>query len=180
MGCNKCLDKKEYCGTMPACFEKGLPKCPAEAVIPSMTLDTTEGLKQLSNTVVHVISNNTTYYVDDKHRITEICSEPVSRDNYDFANNPEKFAGQIVFDYANNIAFYYDNSGRAFEIAEDFQGAIAAEANARIAADNDLQTEINNLKNSPDVVDIVDTYADLEVYDTQHLGDNDIIRGSNR
>lgn len=176
MGCNKCLDEKEYCGTMPACFEKGLPKCPAVAVIPSMTLDTTEGLKQLSNTVVHVISNNTTYYVDDKHRITEICSEPVSRDNYDFANNPEKFAGQIVFDYANNIAFYYDNSGRAFEIAEDFQGAIAAEANARITADNDLQTEINNLKNSPDVVDIVDTYADLEAYDTQHLGDNDIIR----
>lgn len=117
MGCNKCLDEKEYCGTMPACFEKGLPKCPTVAVIPSMTLDTTEGIKQLSNTVVHVVSNNTTYYVDDKHRITEICSGPVSRDNYDFATNPENFAGQFVFDYANNIAYYYDNSGRAFEIA---------------------------------------------------------------
>lgn len=39
-----------------------------------------------------------------------------------------------------------------------------------------LQDDIDELRNNPDVVDIVDTYADLQAYDTQHLTDNDIIR----
>lgn len=39
-----------------------------------------------------------------------------------------------------------------------------------------VEDEVEELKNNPDVVDIVDTYADLEAYDTQHLTDNDIIR----
>lgn len=43
-------------------------------------------------------------------------------------------------------------------------------------ADEELQREIDELKNSPDVVDIVATYADLMAYDTQHLGNNDVIR----
>ena len=39
-----------------------------------------------------------------------------------------------------------------------------------------LQDDVDEIKNNPDVVDIVDTYADLQAYDTQHLTDNDIIR----
>lgn len=39
-----------------------------------------------------------------------------------------------------------------------------------------LDEEVQEIKNNPDVVDIVDTYADLQSYDTQHLTDNDIIR----
>ena len=41
---------------------------------------------------------------------------------------------------------------------------------------DELQEEIDEIKNSPDVVDIVDTYADLESYDTSELGDKDVIR----
>lgn len=41
---------------------------------------------------------------------------------------------------------------------------------------NNVEEEVEELKNNPDVVDIVDTYADLQAYDTQHLTDNDIIR----
>lgn len=40
----------------------------------------------------------------------------------------------------------------------------------------DVEDEVEELKNNPDVVDIVDTYADLQAYDTSHLSDNDIIR----
>lgn len=40
----------------------------------------------------------------------------------------------------------------------------------------DLEDEVEELKNNPDVVDIVATYADLQAYDTQHLTDKDIIR----
>ena len=43
-------------------------------------------------------------------------------------------------------------------------------------ADEELQREIDELKNSPDVVDIVATYADLQEYDTSTLGDKDVIR----
>lgn len=39
-----------------------------------------------------------------------------------------------------------------------------------------LQDDVDEIKNNPDVVDIVDTYADLQAYDTQHLTDKDIIR----
>lgn len=40
----------------------------------------------------------------------------------------------------------------------------------------DVEDEVEEIKNNPDVVDIVDTYADLEDYDTSGLTDNDIIR----
>lgn len=39
-----------------------------------------------------------------------------------------------------------------------------------------VEDEVEELKNNPDVVDIVATYADLQAYDTQHLTDKDIIR----
>lgn len=39
-----------------------------------------------------------------------------------------------------------------------------------------LDEEVQELKNNPDVVDIVATYQDLEDYDTSTLTDNDIIR----
>ena len=39
-----------------------------------------------------------------------------------------------------------------------------------------IEQEVEDLKNNPDVVDIVDTYADLQAYDTSNLGDKDIIR----
>lgn len=39
-----------------------------------------------------------------------------------------------------------------------------------------IQDEVDELKNNPDVVDIVDTYADLQAYDKSTLTDKDIIR----
>lgn len=53
---------------------------------------------------------------------------------------------------------------------------VGEEAAAREAADEGLEQEIEDLRNNPDVVDIVGTYADLQSYDTSDLGDNDIIK----
>lgn len=39
-----------------------------------------------------------------------------------------------------------------------------------------LDEEVQQLKNNPDVYDIVNTYADLQAYDTQNVTDKDIIR----
>lgn len=41
---------------------------------------------------------------------------------------------------------------------------------------NNLDEEVQEIKNNPDVVDIVATYADLQAYDTSTLTDKDIIR----
>lgn len=40
----------------------------------------------------------------------------------------------------------------------------------------DVEEEVEELKNNPDVVDIVATYADLQNYDTSTLTDKDVIR----
>lgn len=40
----------------------------------------------------------------------------------------------------------------------------------------DVEDEVEELKNNPDVADIVATYADLQNYDTSTLTDKDIIR----
>ena len=53
---------------------------------------------------------------------------------------------------------------------------LADEVQGRQEADEVIQQEIDDLKNNPDVVDIVDTYEDLMEYDTSALGDKDIIR----
>lgn len=45
-----------------------------------------------------------------------------------------------------------------------------------IARVNQLQDDLEAWKNSPDVVDIVATYADLQSYDTSSLTDKDIVR----
>lgn len=58
----------------------------------------------------------------------------------------------------------------------DLQADLADEIATREAADDFLQEEIDDIKNSPDVVDIVPTYAALQAYDTSKLGDKDIIR----
>lgn len=58
----------------------------------------------------------------------------------------------------------------------DVEEALSEETSAREAADAAIEQEIEDLRNEPDVVDIVGTYAELQAYDTSDLGDKDIIR----
>lgn len=53
---------------------------------------------------------------------------------------------------------------------------VEAEITAREQGDRALQQEIDDLKNSPDVVDVVATYAALQNYDTSTLTDKDVVR----
>lgn len=71
-----------------------------------------------------------------------------------------------------------------FSREEQYLAAIAGEGtkvppcpwNRKEAYLDKINQEIEDLKNNPDVVDIVDTYADLQAYDKTKLTDNDIIR----
>lgn len=60
--------------------------------------------------------------------------------------------------------------------AETLQKNIDTEATSRQESDNNLQTQIDALSDRSDVVDVVDTYAELQSYDTSKLGDNDVIK----
>lgn len=95
------------------------------------------------------------------------------------------YCNAIVVYEANSHVYIYskegvptlvETDGDVEETIEQLEDQLAQEILDRQAADNVLQGEIDDLKNSPDVVDIVPTYAALQAYDTSKLGDNDIIR----
>lgn len=87
-------------------------------------------------------------------------------------------ANEHVYIYSTEgIPTLVEYSGKKLEkLVEELEDGLAKEILDRQAADNSLQQEIDDIKNSPDVVDIVATYAALQAYDTSHLGNNDIIR----
>lgn len=90
-----------------------------------------------------------------------------------------EYCNAIVRYEANGRVYIYSKEGVpvfAGSDTESLEKMIKKEILDRQDADNVLQQEIDDLKNSPDVVDIVATYAALQAYDTSKLGDNDIVR----
>lgn len=87
-------------------------------------------------------------------------------------------ANEHVYIYSTEgIPTLVESNGKEIEkLIKELEDGLAQEILDRQAADNALQQEIDDIKSSPDVVDIVATYAALQAYDTSHLGDNDIIR----
>ena len=65
---------------------------------------------------------------------------------------------------------------RTQDLIVDVADRIITEEETRAREDSILQNEIDEIKNNPDVADIVATYADLQNYDTSHLTDKDVIR----
>lgn len=79
----------------------------------------------------------------------------------------------------NTLSLDYQQTDFGREFAEEVErldGRIDDETEARSEADNNLQGQIDTIKASSDVVDIVGTYAELEEYDTSKLNDNDIVK----
>lgn len=96
------------------------------------------------------------------------------------------FCDALVVYEANGHIYVYTKEGIPTLITSDggvseediarVERKLATETSNRVNGDNTLQREIDDIKNSPDVVDIVATYAALQDYDTSKLGDNDIVR----
>lgn len=101
----------EYGKAVPGCLRAVEPKCPFVAVIPSITVDDKSGIKNLADCFVHVASTNTTYYIDDKKRITQIWAGPVEYDDYDLDANTLGLRSQFLIDYANDYTAYYNQTG---------------------------------------------------------------------
>ena len=103
----------EYSHKMLACIKRKKPDCLAKAVIPSITVDTKEGITNLANCFVHVTNINTTFYVDDKHRIMITWAGPVEVEDYDIENNPLELRSQLCFTdtVGGYTEVYFDKNG---------------------------------------------------------------------
>lgn len=102
----------EYADKVPGGIRNNInPSCKQIAVIPSVTVENVAGLKGLSDCFVHVSNKNTTYYIDDKHRIIITWAGSVEIDNYNAATNPLELRSQTCYDFANNKAYYFNKVG---------------------------------------------------------------------
>lgn len=105
---NTCDCNKKYPGKLVKMDES---KCPHTCIIPVLTVENVSNIKNVAACFVHVLSNNTTYYVDDKHRIIITWAGPVEYDDYDYENNPLGLRSQQVWDFKNNRVIYYNKVG---------------------------------------------------------------------
>lgn len=103
----------ETCGCALGCIKKDADPCKAKAVIPSITVDTVEGITNLANCFVHVTTINTTFYVDDKHRPMITWAGPVEVNNYDIEANELNLRSQLCFTTVNGAftEVYFDKQG---------------------------------------------------------------------
>lgn len=125
---------KEYGPKVCGAIRPGEPKCPYQAVIPSLTVESVSNLKDLADCFVHVSDINTTFYIDDKHRIMTTWAGLVSVEDYDFDANPLNLRGQWAYDAKNDIAAVYDKQG-----------------NAMVLQTGDTDNDYNSIDNKPSI-----------------------------
>lgn len=87
-------------------------KCPHECVIPMLSVENADGIKNLAACFVHVLSTNTTYYVDERSRAIVVWAGPVEYDNYDYEANPLNLRSQEVWDFVNSRIIRYNKTGQ--------------------------------------------------------------------
>lgn len=118
--CNyTCGCEREYCGKMSACIRNKQPDCLAKAVIPSITVETVDGLTNLANCFVHVTGINTTFYIDDKHRPMIIWAGPVEADVPGGISTDEEFVAFVkTFNLRSQYLYarYYSTDTHSYGI----------------------------------------------------------------
>ena len=114
------FDTVEYNKSMNNCCKKfpGVirkmdeSKCPHTCVIPLVTVQTVDGIKNLAACFVHVLSTNTTYYIDECSRAITVWAGPVEYDDYDYEANPLNLRSQEVWDFKNSRIIRYNKTGQ--------------------------------------------------------------------
>ena len=121
----------EYRLNVKGCIRNKNPECPYNAVIASVTVETTDGIKNLADCFVHVVDINTTFYIDDKHRPIIIWAGPVevelpanvqTDEQWKEFMNSFDLKGQFLYvkffdsDSNKNVinVFYFDKSGKKY------------------------------------------------------------------
>lgn len=126
----------EYRQKVKGCIRNKNPECPYNCVIASVTVETVDGIKNLADCFAHVTNINTTFYIDDKHRIMTVWAGPVEMEYPDI---PAEEMAQYIIDnelglrsqflYLKGMsqdtpavpfvdAIYYDKTGKPFFAGE--------------------------------------------------------------
>lgn len=79
-------------------------------------------------------------------------------------------------DNINDLNFIRDGANKGNTAVQPSQLSVYRTSALQDEIDNDIQSQIDALAASSDVVDIVGTHAELLAYDTQDIHDNDIIK----
>lgn len=169
--CDACMS--EHCGCKLGRIKEMEPTCDSTAVIPSITVESVEGITNLANCLVHVEDINTTFYVDDKHRVMITWAGPVDIPGYDMENNPEGFRNQIVTDTEAGLAVIYDAKGVGYTFGIE-QGLDVTEA---------VNNKINKMAEDGTLAEIIERYLkDKVIYDFDTVADmklaTDLVDGS--
>lgn len=82
-----------------------------------VTVENIDNIKDLADCFVHVSSINTTFYIDDKHRMMATWSGLVSVSGYDYDANPLNLRNQIAYDDVAGEVAIYDDRGH-YEIMQ--------------------------------------------------------------
>ena len=167
--CDSCMS--EYCGCKLGRIKEIEPTCDSTAVVPSITVESVEGITNLANCLVHVNDINTTFYVDDKHRVMITWAGPVDIPGYDMENNPNGYRDQIVTDIENETAVIYDKHGNGYLFGitpENLQTAIDNKLD-EMAADGTLEAIIATYVD--DIIHGFDTVADMKASTELKAGD---------
>ena len=111
----------EYCNKAKGCIRNKNPECPYNCVIPSVTIEAVDGISNLADCFVHVTGINTTFYIDDKHRIMTIWAGPVEVEEYDYENNPLNLRSQTCYTEVDGTysEIYFDKQGIAHIIGKE-------------------------------------------------------------
>lgn len=155
--CDSCMS--EYCGCKLGRIKEIKPTCDSTAVIPSITVESVEGITNLANCLVHVNDINTTFYVDDKHRVMITWAGPVDIPGYDMENNPNGYRDQIVTDIEKGIAVIYDKHGKGYTFGIE-QGYDITEI---------INNKLEQMGEDGELQDIIQSYLDayaMVVFDT--------------
>lgn len=105
-----------------------------------------------------------------------------------------KYCNVVLWYEANKHTYIYSSDGiptlleaevpqevwdKIANLEEDLDEEIGAREDADVILQENIDAvaqDLEDLKNNPDVVDVVSTYADLQAYDTSTLTDKDVIR----
>lgn len=175
--CDACMN--EYCGCKLGRIKEIEPTCDSTAVIPSITVQSVEGITNLANCLVHVEDINTTFYVDDKHRVMITWAGPVDIPGYNMVSNPSHYKDQIVTDIEKGIAVIYDKHGNGYTFgiydSLDSDGAVTQAINDKLdemATDGTLEDIIASYLE--DAILGFDTVADMKA--STDLADGSYVR----
>lgn len=115
-------------------------------------------------------ADNTLQGKIDTEKLARQQADSTLQGNIDAEETARKAADKDIQDVLDGETLARQNADTALG------GRIDTEIHDRQVADIALQGQIDAITSKSDVVDVVATYADLQAYDTQHLGDNDVIK----